>query len=115
MRKISFLVGAGIGFVVGSRAGRGPYEQLEANVRKVLRRPEVEKAVDQVKEAAGDAADSAAQKVTAAVPSPDKAKDSENGPHVEGTPGGTTSSTPSPTSSSRGGTSQPSGKGRAAS
>jgi hypothetical protein len=40
MRKITFLLGAGIGFVAGSKAGHGPYRQLEAEVRKVTKRSE---------------------------------------------------------------------------
>ncbi len=39
MRKISLLLGAGIGFVAGSKAGNGPYRQLEAKIREVAKRP----------------------------------------------------------------------------
>jgi hypothetical protein len=52
MRKVTFLVGAGVGFVLGSRVGRGPYQQLEAKVRNVAGRPEVQDAVDRAKGAA---------------------------------------------------------------
>ena len=40
MWKSMFLVGAGIGFILGSRSGRGPYQQLECKVREITRRPE---------------------------------------------------------------------------
>jgi hypothetical protein len=39
MKKITLLLGAGIGFVAGSKAGPGPYQQLEAKVRELMRRP----------------------------------------------------------------------------
>ena len=41
MKKVSFLLGLAVGFLVGSRAGSGPYQQLEATVRSAARRPEV--------------------------------------------------------------------------
>jgi hypothetical protein len=40
MRKVTFLLGAGIGFVAGSKAGNGPYRQLAVKVRKVTKRSE---------------------------------------------------------------------------
>ena len=40
MRKNTFLLGAGMGFILGSRIGRGPYEQLEGVVVKVMHRPD---------------------------------------------------------------------------
>ena len=49
MRKIAFIAGAGIGFVLGSKAGPTAYQQLEANVRKLAGRPEVQDAVEQAK------------------------------------------------------------------
>ncbi len=45
MKKLWLLAGIGIGFVLGSRAGRGPYE-LEGKVRRFRGRPEVQGAVD---------------------------------------------------------------------
>ena len=38
MKRFSFLLGAGVGFVLGSKAGSRPYEQLEATIRKVASR-----------------------------------------------------------------------------
>jgi hypothetical protein len=35
MRRFTFLVGAGVGFVIGSRMGRAPYEFLETCARQV--------------------------------------------------------------------------------
>jgi hypothetical protein len=62
VRKTAFLVGAGIGFILGSRTGRGPYQQLESKVREVTRRPEVQSKVEQLKDTAKSQAGAAAQK-----------------------------------------------------
>ena len=50
MKKLSFLLGLGIGFLLGSRAGSRPYLQLEAKVRSAARRPEVQDVVERTKE-----------------------------------------------------------------
>jgi hypothetical protein len=63
MRKISFLLGVAIGFMLGSRAGRRPYEQMMTKVRETARRPEVQDAIVQAKDTAKDQAAAAAQKV----------------------------------------------------
>ena len=52
MRKITFVLGAGIGFILGSRAGRGPYQQLETKVRGSTRRPEIQDTATHFKESA---------------------------------------------------------------
>jgi hypothetical protein len=52
VKKMSFLVGLAVGFLVGSRAGSGPYQQLEARVRSAARRPEVVDVAEKTKEAA---------------------------------------------------------------
>jgi hypothetical protein len=54
MKKLLLLVGAALGFVLGSKMGREPYERLEAQVRRLAGRPEVQDALDSV---AGKAAD----------------------------------------------------------
>ncbi len=46
MRKLWMIAGVGIGFILGSRAGRQPYDQLERRVRNVRARPEVRDAID---------------------------------------------------------------------
>ena len=52
MKKLAFLIGVGIGFLLGSKTGTGPYEQLETKVRSITNRPEVRDAVETTKEAA---------------------------------------------------------------
>jgi hypothetical protein len=48
MKKLFMVVGAGIGFVLGSRAGRGPYEKLDGQVRRFLGRAHLQDRIDQV-------------------------------------------------------------------
>ena len=57
MKRLWLLVGAGVGFVLGSRMGREPYERLEGKVREVSRRPEVKNAVSAVSDRAENVAD----------------------------------------------------------
>jgi uncharacterized protein YjbJ (UPF0337 family) len=68
MKKWILLVGAAIGFVFGSRAGREPYNRLEGKVREVTNRPEVQKAMGSVTKKAqdqvSDAVDTAHKKVS---------------------------------------------------
>jgi hypothetical protein len=63
-------VGVGIGFVLGSRAGREPYERLEAKVKGVSNRDDVSAALQRTSAAASDVKDkvvgAAAEKVEAA-------------------------------------------------
>lgn len=64
MRRSTFLLGVGVGFVLGSRAGRGPYDQVESKAREIAGRPDVQ---DRIKQFAGTAKGKAAtvvQKVT---------------------------------------------------
>jgi tRNA A37 threonylcarbamoyladenosine dehydratase len=46
MKKLLLLVGIGLGFIAGSKAGRAPYERLEEKIRQVSGRPEVKQVVD---------------------------------------------------------------------
>jgi hypothetical protein len=52
MKKLAFLIGVGIGFLLGSKTGTGPYEQLETKVRSIANQPDVRDAVETSKEAA---------------------------------------------------------------
>ena len=56
MKKFIFLAGLAIGFVVGSRTGRGPYESLERTAHKVADNPEVQRRAAQAKDTATKAA-----------------------------------------------------------
>ena len=72
MRRSTFLLGAAIGFILGSRTGRGPYQQLESKVRHITHRPEVQGRLGQLKSTAKDQAAAVAEKVT---PSPSSSDD----------------------------------------
>ena len=64
MRKLWFVMGLAFGFLLGSKAGPGPYQQLEAKARSVRSRPEVKEAVDTVKDTAKDQVDAVAHRVS---------------------------------------------------
>jgi hypothetical protein len=88
MKKTQILFAAGIGYVLGARAGRGRYEQIKTGAQKFAGNPRVraakDKATDAVatqasaaadvaKEKAGEVAHAAADKVrreTSIQPSP---------------------------------------------
>ena len=41
MKKLLFVMGGAIGFVLGSRSGHKPYNQMREKVMRVTHRPEV--------------------------------------------------------------------------
>jgi hypothetical protein len=68
MKKFIFLAGLGIGFVIGSRAGRGPYESLERTARQVADDPEVQRRAAQAKDTASRVAQDTAANVKEKAP-----------------------------------------------
>ncbi|MDT9592383.1 hypothetical protein RDV89_04855 [Nocardioides zeae] len=79
MRKLTLLVGIGIGYVLGTRAGTQRYEQLKAQAQRAWQNPTVQEkaaqAQDAVREAApkvGEKAGEVAQAVAAKVRSDDE-------------------------------------------
>ena len=63
MKRFLFISGLTIGFVVGSRMGRGPYESLERTARQIVEDPEVQRKAAQARDTAGKAAHDAAETV----------------------------------------------------
>jgi hypothetical protein len=67
MKKIPLLLAAGVGYVLGARAGRGRYEQIKTGAQKVAGDPRVQaakdKATDAAKGKAGEVVHAAADKV----------------------------------------------------
>ncbi len=61
MKKFFAVLGTGvaIGFVLGSRAGRVPYERLEATVKEVSGRDDVRAATEHASNAVADLTDKA--------------------------------------------------------
>jgi hypothetical protein len=52
--KLLFVVGLGVGYVLGTRAGRERYEQIARAADKVWNQPSVQKGVDTVKDFAAE-------------------------------------------------------------
>jgi hypothetical protein len=59
MKRFVLAVGVAIGFVLGSRAGRGPYEQIEAKVKALTGSSPVHDAVTAVEDAVQSVSDAA--------------------------------------------------------
>ncbi|MCW2853606.1 MAG: hypothetical protein JWM84_3270 [Nocardioides sp.] len=68
MKKFPLLVAAGVGYVLGTKAGRGRYEQIRSGAHKIAENPKVQSATHKASEAvatqAAAAADVAKEKVT---------------------------------------------------
>jgi len=64
MKKLMLLVAAGIGYVLGTRAGRERYEQIKGAVNKVANDPRVQEKTHQAVDAAKQHAPGVAEKVT---------------------------------------------------
>ena len=67
MKVIIFLAGVAVGFVVGSRAGRGAYENMRRKWQGFSDSEPVQQVKDEVRDLAGRAASDLGDKVTEAV------------------------------------------------
>jgi len=65
MRKLAFIVGLAVGYVLGARAGRERYEQLRKSARDFSQTPAVQKATRTAKETAGGVTGKAADTLAA--------------------------------------------------
>ena len=61
MSKLSLLAAAGVGYVLGARAGRQRYEQIAATARKVADNPKVQRVAHRAQDAAAQQAAAAAE------------------------------------------------------
>jgi len=68
MGKGTFVIGLGVGYVLGTRAGRERYEQLKERATGVWNNPRVRRQVDTARHTATSAADSATQKISEHLP-----------------------------------------------
>jgi hypothetical protein len=66
MRKLMLLVAAGVGYVLGTRAGRQRYDQIKGTVNKVAHDPRVQDKTHQAVDLAREQAAVVADKVTSA-------------------------------------------------
>ncbi|GAB3084836.1 YtxH domain-containing protein [Nocardioides zeae] len=64
MRKLTLVIGIGIGYVLGARAGTQRYEQLKAQAQKAWNNPTVQDKVDQAQEKVKETAPQVAEKVS---------------------------------------------------
>jgi hypothetical protein len=69
MKKLWIVGAAGVGFVLGSRAGRQPYERLEARARNLRRNPQVQQAIEGATEVAHARTHEVADSVLSHLPS----------------------------------------------
>ncbi|HEX4400346.1 MAG TPA: YtxH domain-containing protein [Galbitalea sp.] len=95
--KILLVVGLGVGYVLGSRAGREKYDELVGKVQKFWNDPRVQTQVgnaqDFVKEKAPDVADFLSSTVKKAAPKSSPAKTSTAKASAAGKPAARTSPT----------------------
>ncbi len=68
MGKGTFIVGLGVGYVLGTRAGRERYEQIKERATGVWNNPRVRRQVDTAKHTATSAADTATHKIAERLP-----------------------------------------------
>lgn len=95
MKKITLLASAGVGYVLGARAGRERYEQIKSQADKIWRKPQVQSAVDDAttyaKSTASDlgskASDAASQAKDAASSKLSGSSDSGSGSSPSGSAG----------------------------
>lgn len=68
MKKLTLLIAAGAGYVLGSRAGRERYEQIKTQSSKVWNNPKVQETVSdvqaQAKQAGADVGHKVGEKVS---------------------------------------------------
>ncbi len=60
MSKLSLLAAAGVGYVLGARAGRQRYDQIAPTARKVADNPKVQRVAHRAQDAAAQQASAAA-------------------------------------------------------
>jgi hypothetical protein len=81
--KVLFVVGLGVGYVLGARAGRARYEQIRKAAENVWNQPAVQQGVDTVKDFAmtrvGDLSDTVLDGVKNLVGNATKASSTKSG------------------------------------
>lgn len=104
-KKLTLAAAAGAGYVLGAKAGKERYAQIEAKFREIAGMPAVQSATTSVVEAASSAADTAKTAATEKVSAvADKAKSAKGDTDVVDLGRSTTTPAPSPTVSPTPGT-----------
>ena len=96
--KAALLVGAGVGYVLGTRDGRERYEQLTAQLYRVRRDPRVRAKAAQTQQVARDAASTATDTVKDKVGEKVAEQRSSNGSEAPLTPAPSQPPAPAPVS-----------------
>lgn len=86
MKKLVFVIGLGLGFILGSKAGSGPYEGLEQKVRALRSRPEVDDAIERARGAANQQVTEVVEKVNEKLPQPPKEAAPQGSDHAAAPP-----------------------------
>lgn len=81
MRKLWLLVGAGVGYVLGTKAGRERYEQISQKANELWGNPKVQAKVEEVKQQAPQVANKVTESVQGAA---DQAKSKVSGTESTG-------------------------------
>lgn len=76
MKKLALLVGAGIGYVLGTRAGRERYDQIAEKASKLWGDPRVQQKVEEVRTHAPEMANKVSESAKSVT---DKAKSKVSG------------------------------------
>ncbi len=63
LKKLTLVVGFGAGYVLGAKAGRERYQQIEEKFREVAGMPAVQSATANVKDTASEVAETAKQTI----------------------------------------------------
>jgi len=71
MKKLVFLLGVAVGFLIGSKVGHEPYAQVEKKMRELAARPEVQDAMQ------------ITEKVSDKIPSSSEPDGAHNGGHAK--------------------------------
>lgn len=67
IKKLFFVAGAGIGYVLGTRAGREKYDKMVAKAREMMDRSDVQEVTGAVKAKANQLYDEGRQRVRATI------------------------------------------------
>lgn len=95
MGKFSFVLGAGVGYLLGTRAGRQQFEKIKSASKTVWQDPRVQQGVQKVESKVGEVAKQQGAAVTDKVAGAVKSRLGSEGRHSEASAAAPTSATTS--------------------